>query len=205
MANSTKPTIICPVCGYKAVKILFPPNTTYKCDNCGFLSCDENCVDISYKDDISSPLSNLYPHKFSLYGMYPNRSLSWEEITCTSMESFLQSLKIKDPTLQYYFMKNYIGMDAKKMSSVLDGWKKNQILYFAGKAYERESDEYTELITLAYDALYETNPVFSEIILPRFKGYNIIHSIGNDNKSETVLTEYEFRYQLNRLISKLDK
>jgi len=121
------------------------------------------------------------------------------------METFLQSLKIKDPTLQYEFVKNYSGMAAKKMSAVLDGWKEDQLLYFDTKVYKRESDEYTELITRAYDALYDTNRIFREAILPRFKGYHIIHSIGSDSKSETVLTEAEFRFQINRLISRLEE
>ena len=201
MAHIQKTSIICPVCGKKAQKISPLPDIIYRCDDCGFISTQENCVDVSYKDNFSSPLSNLYPHSFTLCYNHPCYR---DVITCPSMESFLQGLKIKDPYLQYVFMTKYSGMMAKKMGMVLDSWKKEQLLYFEGKAYERESAEYIELITYAYDSLYKSNPIFREVVLPRFKDYHIIHSIGCDNKSETVLTEMEFRYQLNRLISKLD-
>lgn len=202
MAHVPKASIICPVCGKVAKKAPLP-ELIYRCDVCGFLSTDESCVDISYKDNFSSPLSNLYPHRFFLVGFYTNPNIPERDISCPSMESFLQGLKIKDPYLQHLFMRKYSGMDAKRMGMVLDGWKQEQLLYFNGKAYHRESPEYTSLITSAYDALYETNPVFRELVLPRFKGCRIIHSIGSDSKSETVLTEAEFRFQINRLISKL--
>ena len=96
-------------------------------------------------------------------------------------------------------------MDAKKMSGVLDDWKKDQLLYFDGRAYQRYSEEYTDLISRAYDSLFNTNQMFREIILPRFKGCYILHSIGADDESKTVLTEAEFRYQINRLIARLDE
>lgn len=195
-----KEFIICPVCGKKAPKARPLPTLIYRCNSCDFISTDENCVDISFGDMLSSPLSNLYPHSFEMPYNHPNfRSI----LTIPSMESFLQGLKIKDPYLQHIFMTQYSSMTAKKMGMVLDGWKKDQILYFAGEAYKRESAEYTELITYAYDALYKSNPIFREIVLPRFKRYDIIHSIGDDRPSETVLTEAEFRFQINRLISKL--
>ena len=62
-------------------------------------------------------------------------------------------LKIKDIDLQINFMTNYVGMDAKKMGMVLDGWKENQLLYFAGRKYERESQEYTDRIEKAIEQI----------------------------------------------------
>lgn len=203
MAHIQKTSIICPVCGKQANLLWQLPDVIYRCNECGFISTSPKCVDVQYGDSFSAPLSNLYPHEFDLSCLYPDHYIG-SFIPCPSMESFLQGLKIRDSYLQDIFMRKYSGMTAKKMGAVLDGWKNDQILYFRGKPYERESAEYTELITKAYDSLFRTSPVFREIVLPRFKGYHIIHSIGCDKKSETVLTEMEFRYQLNRLISKLD-
>ena len=200
-----KKAIVCPICGKTAREIPIFNGFIFSCDSCDFKSIDPKCVDVSYKDELSAPLSNLYPNSFKMHCSYSNITLGRALVTYPSMETFLQSLKIKDPSLQYYFIKNYSAMDAKKMSAILDGWKKEQLLYFDGKAYARDSEDYLKLITTAYDALYNTNPVFREIILPRFKGYYIIHSIGADDKSETVLTETEFRYQINRLIARLDE
>ncbi|MBR6689206.1 MAG: hypothetical protein IKL68_04245 [Clostridia bacterium] len=152
---------------------------------------------------MSAPLSNLYPHKFVLYGFYPTSNISEEQITIPSMESFLQGLKIKDATLQNIFMTRYSAMDACKMSATLNDWKETQTLWFNGEPYNRYSDEYTDLITKAYDALFETNVIFREIVLPKFKGKILIHTIGKDSESDTVLTEAEFRHQLNRLMKRL--
>ena len=195
-------TITCPQCN----NLIHSRDTlsplSFKCDNCHFDSTDRSCcVDVSYKDELSSALSNLYPHSFKLMYTHPNFTSA---IKICSMESFLQGLKIKDPHIQYIFMTTYSGMDAKRMSDVLDGWKKDQLLYFSGKEYKRNSADYDELITKAYDALFETNVVFREVVLPRFKDYYIIHSIGSNDKSETVLTEAEFRYQITRLLKRLD-
>ena len=201
MEHIQKPTIICPVCGKTAEKVNPIPNTIYRCDYCGFISTAENCVDVSFKDNFSAPLSNLYPHEFEL--AYTSDTFR-EVITIPSMESFLQGLKIKDPYLQLLFMTKYSGMTAKKMGLILNDWQKDQMLYFGGQPYERESSEYTELISQAYDALFKYNQIFRCIVLPRFKSCHIIHSIGEDMKSKTVLTEAEFRYQINRLIAKLD-
>ena len=201
--SEPKDSIICPICGKIAKRLPINVNPIYKCDKCDFLSSNENVIDISYKDHTSAPLSNLYPHKFMLYGFYSSTFISKEQITIPSMESFLQGIKIMNPNLQNVFMTNYSGMDACKMSATLNGWKETQTLWFNGVPYDRHNDEYTELITRAYDALFETNPIFREIVLPKYKDKILIHTIGKDNRFDTVLTEAEFRYQLNRLIKRL--
>ena len=198
-----KNSIICPICGKSARRLPIHVNPLYRCDECGFISNAENCVDISYKDHVSAPLSNLYPHKFIIYGFYPSSNISEEQITIPSMESFLQGLKIQDKNLQNIFMTSYSGMDACKMSATLNSWKETGTLWFNGVAFNRYSDEYTDLITRAYDALFETNHIFREIVLPKYKDKILIHTIGKDDRSDTVLTEAEFRYQLNRLIGRL--
>ncbi len=198
-----KNSIICPVCGKTAKRLPIYVNPLYRCDECGFLSSDENVVNISYGDPRSASLSNLYPHEFILYGLYPTTNLSEKQITCPSMESFLQGLKIQDKDLQNIFMRNYSGMAAYKMSAILNDWKDSQTLWFNGIPYNRYSDEYTELITKAYDALFETNVIFREIVLPKFKDKILIHTTGKDSESDTILTEAEFRYQLNRLMKRL--
>ena len=201
--NDPKDFIVCPVCGNVARRLHVHVIPLYRCHECNFISNAENCVNISFKDPVSAPLSNLYPHKFMLYGFYPSSNISEEQITIPSMESFLQGLKIKDANLQNIFMTSYSGMNACKMSATLNDWKETGTLWFNGVPYDRYSDEYADLITRAYDALFETNPVFREIVLPKFKDKILIHTIGKDDRSDTVLTEEEFRYQLNRLMKRL--
>ena len=52
-----------------------------------------NTVDIRYKDPESSVLSNLFPHSFLFFSdLWQDRT---DKVYCRSMESFLQSLKVK--------------------------------------------------------------------------------------------------------------
>lgn len=193
MHENSKKVIKCPVCGADAKMY---NHTHYGCKNCKWNSLT-NTVDILYKDQSSGVLSNFFPHKFLFY------TSEQDKTNCLSMESFIQSLRVKDATLQKYICENYSGDIASRLKASLPDWRKDGLVYWNGKAIVRESDEYTALITTAYDSLFEGNPVFRELVLPSFKGKILIHSIGGTSKAETLLTEQEFLYQLNRLIAKV--
>jgi len=70
--------------------------------------------------------------------------------------------------------------------------------------YERDSDEYTELLTRLYDSVFEQSESYRNALMAT-KGMVLQHSIGKNKKSETVLTATEFISQLNRLRNKLFK
>lgn len=193
MYENSKETIKCPVCGAIAHKFV---RTHYICDKCDWDSL-ESTVDIAYQDTLSSSLSNLFPHKFVFY------TCEQDKTNCLSIESFIQSLRVKDTQLQKYICENYSGYMAWKLKFALPDWRKDGLVYWNGQAIARHSEEYTALITTAYDRLFEGNPVFRELVLPSFKGKLLIHSIGDTSQSETLLTQKEFCYQLNRLIAKL--
>ena len=57
-----------------------------RCPICGK---DNKILDVSYKDEVSSPLSNLFPHKFII-----------DNVECLSMESFIQSLRVPHVNIQ---------------------------------------------------------------------------------------------------------
>ena len=193
MFENSKEVIVCPLCKMQAKMV---DRTHYFCNHCSWDS-RENTVDIGYQSRQSSTLSNLFPHKFVFY------TCEEDKTTCLSMESFLQSLRVQDPVLQKYICENYSAMNAWKLRFALRDWREDGLVYWNGKAIVRCSDEYTELITTAYDCLFYGNPVFREIVLPHFKGKYLIHSFGCDCETETLLTEREYRYQLNRLMEKI--
>ena len=142
-------------------------------------------IDINSKTyGISSWLSNLTNHNFYFDG-----------VLCRSMEGFLQSLKFEDVELQQRICFLY-GNEAQHAGDSSD-WKKTQTLFWRGKKYDRDSIEYQNLITNAYNALF-LNCSF-RALLTRSIGYKLSHSVGNTNKKETVLTTDEFLAQLNRL------
>ena len=194
MYMDSKESISCPVCGATA-KIF--GHTHYLCSKCDWDSM-VNTIDISYADPESASLSNLYPHPFTFYmedGDYAE---------CASMESFIQSLRVSDPKLQKEICKNYSGYAAYKLRLSLNDWRKEGIVYWNGRAIYRQSDAYTELITKAYDCLFEGNEVFRKLVLPHFKGKHLIHSIGCNTECETLLTPKEYLFQLRRLMERKD-
>ena len=136
----------------------------------------------------SSALSNFAPHPFVIDG-----------IECNSMEGFLQSLKFENPEMQKEVCK-LVGKQAKFKGKKKKWWR-IQTLYWQGNAMKRDSNEYQELLTRAYDSL-NTNEGFRKA-LAATKGCTLTHSMGKNKITETVLTEREFIKQLNRLRSKL--
>lgn len=112
------------------------------------------------------------------------------------MEGFLQSLKYEDTEQQKAVCAKH-GHEAKKAGYGGRDWKADQTLYWQGEAIARGSDEFDALITRAFDKRFE-NPHFRWVLFFTL-GRALRHSIGKRDKSETVLTEQEFIWQLERL------
>ena len=128
-------------------------------------------------------LSNFSPHPFTIDG-----------VLCNSMEGFLQSLKFKNPEMQKEVCL-LVGKQAK-FKGKRKKWYKSQTLYWQGKEYKRDSNEYQELLDKAYTEIYN-NESFREA-LKKTKGV-LTHSMGKKKPNETVLTEKEFCSRLMKL------
>lgn len=138
----------------------------------------------------ATALSNFSPHEFIFDGVY-----------CSSMEGVLQAFKFDKIHIQEYVC-TLVGLAAKKRGQSRNkAWKTKQVLWWKGKEYPRQGDEYKELLTRAYDALFQ-NKSFQKA-LKSTNNAILKHSIGKSNPRETVLTETEFIYHLNRLRNKL--
>lgn len=146
-------------------------------------------IDIHSKSPYpADKLSNFYPHPFVIDG-----------VKCASMEGFLQSLKFKDSGDQVKVC-GLSGGEAKDAGLDQD-WKTDQTLYWQGRAYDRASPEYHNLITRAFDKL-ATEPDFQKALVET--GDNPLdHTIGIDDPAQTVLTRQEFIDQLYRIRQKL--
>lgn len=146
-------------------------------------------LDIKYKNNgLSSMLSNLYPHSFIFDGY-----------KMASMEGFLQSLKIPYRNIKEQVFSLY-GYDAWSIGQKYD-WTINQKLYWIYEPIDRHSIIYKELITRAYDELYDQNEEYQKAIFDSLK-YKIDHTIGHSDPNKTIMTKKEFLYQLNRLRKK---
>lgn len=125
----------------------------------------------------SNALSNFYPHRFKVDGVW-----------CAGMEGFLQSLKTPSIAEQ----KEICGLSGKeaKMRST-NSWKAEQTLYWnGGRGIRRDSDQFQGLIRKAYRAMFEQCPEFYEA-LKATENKQLFHSIGNPIQNDTILTENE--------------
>lgn len=131
-------------------------------------------------------------------GLYPANVLSnlafkpfvFDDVECSSIEGFLQSLKIKDPEEQRKVCILYGGSARKKSKKYLS-WTIDKKLYWQGKEYERNSIEYKELLYRAFKTCYEQNVTFRNA-LNSTKGINLSHNKGKDDINDTVITSKEF-------------
>lgn len=135
----------------------------------------------------SASLSNFAPHPFTIDG-----------VECASMEGFLQSLKFESIEMQRHVC-TLVGK-AAKFKGKKKKWYQKQELYWNGKTYKRDSDDYQNLLNRAYNRLYE-NEGFKKA-LQATNGANLEHSIGKNKISETVLTKQEFCSRLTYLRDK---
>ena len=202
--KESKQYIRCPVCGERA-ELFHCSIPHYKCTNlyskCGWESFYEyngkRTLDIYSGDFESGCLSNLFPYNFVFY-MKKYDAV----IECNSMENFIQGLKIENPSIQKEFCKTFSGLNCVKFKVCFNDWRKDGFVYLNGHKIKRNSLEYDEVITRAYDCLYEGNHLFREYAIPYASKFYLIHSIGKEYTQDTLLTENEFISQLNRLIKK---
>lgn len=142
-------------------------------------------------------------------GLYPSNVLSnlcsngfqFDGMICGSMEGFLQSLKRKelDKQRQICSMK---GGNARKMS--VTSWQTDQIVWWKGKAIDRQSDEYQQLIRCAYKAMFDQNERFRTALM-QTRGMILAHSSGEGNSYKTILTPAELCDILTELRDNYDK
>lgn len=142
--------------------------------------------------DIGS--NNSYPAN-SLSNFSGNR-FTVDGIECYSMEGFLQSLKFKSIEMQVEVCK-MIGKKAK-FKGKKKNWRVDQTLYWKGIPVKRNSDEYQELLDLAYQNMYDESSSFRSAL--RASGNaTLTHSMGRTKQNETVLTVSEFCGRLLKL------
>lgn len=153
---------------------------------------EDRIIDVYSKGEYpANVLSNFYPNEFIIDG-----------VTCASMEGFLQSLKYKNIKKQRKMCLK-VGLDAKTKGHKKFMWRLTGNIYWNSIKIKRCSNDFFNLITKAYEAMFKQNSTFKEALLAT-KEYKLIHSIGHNNPHKTILTEQEFiiildnlRYQTN--------
>ena len=187
-------TQYCPKCGEK---LIYYVNDKY-CLNCSYKlsqvchSCNDEqrelILDISFKSKgLAKALSNLCNYPFVKDG-----------VSCESMESFIQSLRVKDPSLQKEIYSK-TGPFAYSIREVLPDWRINKTVYWQGIAINRLSPSYFEFMKSAYKCLYTSSAIF-RCALAQSSQLILIHSSGCNEISETLLTPSEYISLLQYLI-----
>lgn len=147
----------------------------------------EKWINIGYRNKGSLPkvLSNLFPYEFEFRGKKLH-----------SIESFFQGIKFIDKNIQdlvFY----YSGVDAVHIKGCSDyNWKETGKIYWQGEEIDRYSNEYEDLVDELYISAIQ-NPLYRSA-LKKCSAY-IIHSVGDNEKNNSVFTRYEFEKQLNCL------
>lgn len=142
-------------------------------------------------------------------GQYPSNVLSnlcsngfrFDGMVCGSMEGFLQSLKQQDLDKQRSIC-SMKGGNARKRS--VTSWQTDQIVWWKGRAINRQSEEFAVLVRGAYQAMFDQNERFRTALM-QTRGMNLSHTDGEDNPYKTILTPKEFCGILENLREQYDK
>lgn len=142
-------------------------------------------------------------------GQYPSNVLSnlcsngfrFDGMVCGSMEGFLQSLKQQDLEKQRSIC-SMKGGNARKRS--VTSWQTDQIVWWKGRAINRQSEEFAVLVREAYQAMFDQNERFRTALM-QTRGMNLSHTDGEDNPYKTILTPKEFCGILENLREEYDK
>ena len=151
------------------------------------LPCSDTWINVGYKfkSPLSRLLSNLFPYEFDFRGQ-----------RLQSLESFFQGIKFPDARAQKYVFA-YHGLNAYFIKSASDyDWRKTGYIYWQGQKIDRYSKEYDDLVDEVYISALQ-NPLYCRV-LKKADRY-LLHSIGKEDKAQTVLTRHEFERELNCL------
>ncbi len=138
------------------------------------------------KNPIAARLSN-----------FTDRTFVFDGVACASIEGVLQALKAKSPSRRADICA-MSGRQAKAAGTAHNDWKEDQLLYWMEDEIFRSSQEYQDLITRIYDAVYEQDSSFKQDLLA-LGLEQVSHIIGHSDPRQTVLTEVEMIYHINRL------
>lgn len=147
-------------------------------------------LDLGWRNGgLGRALSNFCAYSFVLDG-----------VQCGSMEGWLQSLKF-DVQEEQEAVAALVGYQAYKIGQAGNNWRDTQTLWWKGKAYPRLSKPYHALVERAYDACFDASPQFQKSLVETGT-MALTHVIGSHDPTMSVLTEWEYIYNVYRLRSK---
>lgn len=155
---------------------------------------------INYKTDFSKNVDIKFNSQYGELSNFTSNSFEFDGTHIESMEGFLQGLKFKNLKKQHKLF-SLSEHKAKKAGQRNFYWNYCSKLYYNGKKIDRFSNEYIQLITKAYNAMAEQNPLFIDKLLSTGDA-KLTHLTGKCSKHNTVLTQEEYISQMYRLREK---
>lgn len=128
------------------------------------------------------------PYPANVLSNLCSNGFRFDGVVCGSMEGFLQSLKRQDPDKQRQIC-SMKGGNARKMS--VTSWQTDQIVWWRGRAIDRQGEEFQQLIRRAYKAMFEQNERFRTALM-QTRDITLTHINGEHNPYKTILTPSEF-------------
>lgn len=137
-------------------------------------------IDIDSREEgVAGRLSNL-----------TERGFIFDGILCRAIEGPLQAFKFSNAVTQQRICALY-GRDAQKRGQEMnEEWKSQQILWWKGRKIPRESSDYQKLLDELYAVAFNLSDFQDDLIATG--NAELIHSIGKNDPTDTVLTVYEF-------------
>ena len=101
----------------------------------------------------------------------------------------------------YILIQKYVctlfGIHSKSKGRNKKWWQKQE-LYWQGVVYKRDSEDYQSLLDRLYQSVYDQCEGFRKALKATGKA-KLTHFIGNNKRSETILTTSEFCSRLTKL------
>ena len=145
--------------------------------------------------NIDIAVAQSYPGKF--VSNSADHAFVLDGVACTSMDSFLQSLKYRKVSEQVSVC-NMNGESAMKIGRAKSAWRLFKKVYWNGKAYKLQSDEFHRLVDRAFEELYWQNSNYRQALLD-LRGAKICYGIPEEQLKHAVLSEYEICKRLDML------
>lgn len=116
-------------------------------------------------------------------------SFVMDGVSCTSLDSFIQSLKFEKPSQQVVICKENPKAARERGKKAME-WKNSQVLWWKGKSFDRRSEDHQALIERVVEHVAQQCIAFRTALLDT--GLTVLESSAKSKEFDTPVTEAEY-------------
>lgn len=137
----------------------------------------------------SSDISTIGRHPEDILSNLCGNDFCIDDVQCGCMESVLQSLAFRDDYVQHKICR----MKSMELNNVTNNceWQKDQIVWWKGLPMDRQSPEYLDFISEAYQSMFLWCGRFRDALMGTV-GKQLLYDSGKNDPNKTILTDHEF-------------